>query len=314
MASREACLTVAIPTFNRREALLHNIEQAVADEIDDVADLLVIDDGSTDGTEAAILDSKLCGAASYIRHDSNLGYARTFLEVFGLCTRPYVMISADDDRLIVEGIRAMVGTPGNLAAAITSTVFETHDARVYRGRGKLSSVTPSHLRKALNHAPGIVYATDVAREYVSRVSARLEAGCSMAATYPQVLLGLLIAMDHRITWLPVTTVREGARLPSGITDASGSPYFSARSRVAQLIDFDAFLVDSIACAQTKRGREYARAVLRTHRKNGLSQLVKWVSRDAPDLGEELMRQAPLLPVKRPRATVRAWAKAFMGRW
>jgi hypothetical protein len=306
-------LTVAIPTFNRRDALLGGLDQAFADGLAGVASVLVIDDGSTDGTEAAIRERQFGEAVSYVRHDTNQGYARTYLEVFQRCQSQHLMLSSDDDHLAVDGIRALVETSDYLDTPVTSTVFLTRDGTVYRGRQRFSHVTPGQLRAAMNHAPGIVYETEVARSYLAQVGARVDAGCSMAATYPQVLLGLLIAMDHPIAWVPVTTVREGARLPSGITDREGRSYGSARSRLAQLLDFDGFLTDGIDQAKSNRGRDFARGVLRAHRRHALPRLLSSIGRDTPDLARELTRQASLLPFGRPGFTFRAWVRVLPGR-
>ena len=105
-------LTVAIPTYNRREELLLLI-RAISPQLLPEDELLVVDDGSTDGTSAA------AGAherARVVRHDRNQGLVAAWNTCLALAGRPWVCIIHDDDMLEAGGLetirRACTLAPG----------------------------------------------------------------------------------------------------------------------------------------------------------------------------------------------------------
>ena len=279
-----------------------------------LADIYVLDDGSTDGTEAAIASSGLSNYVIYERSESNQGYSRAFVRAFARVTTPFLMMSTDDDFLVASGIAEFVDHLHSAKhSALMSTVFLLSDGTRYRGRTVTSAIAGSDIRQALNHAPGLAYATNHALTYLPIVEQRLAQGCSMAATYPQVLLGVLIAMNHRADWIPISTVRSGPNLASGIRDSSGLSYSSGKSRISQIIDFDNFLQSTFQNAATRSAARFLWQVLGMHRNAALNNVLRAVSHEAPGLSVSLVTSASLLPIKRPRFTLRAWMSRLRGR-
>ena len=128
----------------------------------------------------------------------------------------------------------------------------------------------------------------------------------MAATYPQVLLGVLMAMNHGADWVPISTVRTGLNLASGIRDSTGLSFNSGKSRVSQIIDFDNFLQSALQGAASRSATHFAWQVLHTHRRAALRNLLRAVSHESSGLAASLVTSASILPLQRPRFTLRAW--------
>ncbi|EMA66962.1 glycosyl transferase family protein [Halorubrum aidingense JCM 13560] len=64
-------VSVIIPTYNRAETLARAVDSALAQTVDDI-EVLVVDDGSTDGTQALIEDGE-DPRVRYLAHDTNRG-------------------------------------------------------------------------------------------------------------------------------------------------------------------------------------------------------------------------------------------------
>jgi glycosyltransferase involved in cell wall biosynthesis len=86
-------LTVAIPTFNRRTSVVALV-QAIQTQLRAGDELLVVDDGSTDGTSEA-LDAN--PAVRLLRHQSNQGIVATWNACLSSAARDWVCIVHDDD-------------------------------------------------------------------------------------------------------------------------------------------------------------------------------------------------------------------------
>ena len=75
--SRRPLVSVVIATYNRRESMLAAIAGVMDQDLDADLELIVVDNASTDGTEAAVLDlMKTCPRELvYVRNSANLGPA-----------------------------------------------------------------------------------------------------------------------------------------------------------------------------------------------------------------------------------------------
>jgi glycosyltransferase involved in cell wall biosynthesis len=110
--------TVVITTKNRCDDLCRAIESVMSQSVD--CEVLVIDDGSTDGT-AEILARRF-PSVQCVRHESSAGYIVRRNEGAALATAP-IIVSIDDDaafssRLTIEQVLGAFANPRVGAAAI----------------------------------------------------------------------------------------------------------------------------------------------------------------------------------------------------
>jgi len=96
-------LTVAIPTYNRRDQLL-SLLRAVVPQLLPEDELLVVDDASSDGTTEAV---EAVERARVVRHERNEGLVRAWNACLASAGRPWVCIVHDDDMLEVGGLEAI---------------------------------------------------------------------------------------------------------------------------------------------------------------------------------------------------------------
>ena len=107
MRKDQPILTIAIPTWNRSSYLRQNLEQ-LRSELDVVGhnyvEVIVSDNCSTDGTEGVVNESILEGfKITYIRNETNLGWARNFLQCIEISSGKYILLLGDDD-VICDGL------------------------------------------------------------------------------------------------------------------------------------------------------------------------------------------------------------------
>ena len=296
-------LTIAIPTFNRRESLLEVVGRARDTGVTTKARLVVFDDGSSDGTLEALEDLTYSGLGGVVRSPVNRGYGHTFVEIIRCTATRYVMVSTDDDFLCPKGVEAVQEDLRRCQPDLLVTAFPRHGRRPRSGSFG-AQVRPNEIRDAFNHAPGIVYRAQAATPYLPIVASRLRDGCSMAAAYPQVLLGLCLAATHLSVWSKAQPVVEGNKLPSGIRRPDGLPYSAPQSRVEQMLDYDGFLEEHQHSLSTPQGARFVRKALENHRRRALLDLLLAFQTRTPNLAMALAWRSLLGLVLAPRRTLK----------
>ena len=110
-----AVLTVLTPTFNRRREL-QNLFESLQDQPGEIFTWLVVDDGSTDGTDAAVAEWALKSdfEIEYVRK-SNGGKHTAINAGVGAATTPFVVIVDSDDWLAAGAVEGMVNAWSEVA-------------------------------------------------------------------------------------------------------------------------------------------------------------------------------------------------------
>jgi hypothetical protein len=170
---------------------------------------------------------------------------------------------ADDEVLQCDGLRDMLTFLGTQAPDFVSprwlrtpSFFKKYARKVYR-TGRL------HYRdvfQAAGHAPGLVFSVEKARGCLGVLRERLERGCTLATTYPQVvILCEMMLAGCNAMQLARTIGMVGNALPSQLVDRSGRSYWSLESRRQQLNDAVDYLQ---AFAQFSDGAELLAGAVR----------------------------------------------------
>lgn len=292
-------LTIGIPTYNRADDVRKTVLDVLSHADSDLVQIVVIDDGGTDGTyESLVQDSEIASRVRVLRNAENLGYAGTFARLFRECTTEYLMLTADDDRVMMENIRELIAHLAHVGPAFVSPQF-MRGARVARGRAATAEVAPKDFLRASAHAPGLVYRVADCLPALDELMTRVAAEKVDALVYPQVhvVMRLLLA-GLRCEWLALPTVMEGEYRPSGIRDASGGAYWSVESRWKQLKSYDALLAEWSADDETGRAQE----MLVAQRDRAFHLIASAVRNENPTLGDALEAGAR----RRYERTVRQW--------
>lgn len=223
-------ISVGIPTYNRRDSVLKVLEALQSASNANEIEAIVVDDGSTDGTSAAILPE----AARCVTHEKNLGYAAAFIRLFEECRTEYLLITADDDCVDTRAFSELRQFLQSEAPDFVSTQWTTRNGALLRGRDRTDAVSLSEFSSAANHAPGLVYRVDACRSALDILKSRLIESSEIARLFPQVvILTCLLAQKADCRWWNRIIVSEGEAHPSGITGAEGRSYRDPYSRLIQ---------------------------------------------------------------------------------
>ena len=93
-----ALLTIGIPTFNRKEIVKNNVLNILSDNFlfDKDINLIVSDNGSTDGTFDALLDIqkqyKFDKKFKIIRNEKNSGFTKNIFKLFEESDTKYLLL------------------------------------------------------------------------------------------------------------------------------------------------------------------------------------------------------------------------------
>ena len=100
-----ADFSICIPTYNR-SGLLRQCLEHLARDADMGFEIIVGDNASTDATEAVVRDlAPRFPTFVYLRHKTNIGFARNMDAVLRRATRKYLYVLSDDDLVFVDGLR-----------------------------------------------------------------------------------------------------------------------------------------------------------------------------------------------------------------
>ena len=258
-ATPGAKLGIGIPAYFRSTDLARLVD-GLRRAAPDLA-VTVIDDGPDPATAAAL--AAHVPPVRLIRHDTNQGYAQSFIELIETCETEYLLISADDDLCDADGLAGTRAALDAGAPDFAATQFHDRGGALKRGRAVAGPVALTEIRDASGHAPGLIYRAAPARAALPFLRARLDAGCYAARLYPQTLLVYVMALNGAACqWLPVAPIREGAANPARLADSDGTAYDSPAARLREQEAFAAvFAAMAEAVPRAARARLDAVATL-----------------------------------------------------
>lgn len=100
-------LSIAIATYNRKELLLRNVNNILTYEGDDI-EVVVTDDASPDGTTEYLRERIRDPRFSVVRHKTNYGGFKTFIDCLFNTSGRYVMYSNDRDFILPKSLPGLL--------------------------------------------------------------------------------------------------------------------------------------------------------------------------------------------------------------
>lgn len=285
-------LTIAIPTYNREQALSKTLSALRNPAITSQVDVLVLDNGSTDGTFDVIREYSLaCPGISACRFEENQGFAESFFRAIENVDSDYVLLLSDEDEVVAENLMGLLSFISERQPDFVSPqmfIEETHykeqllsgrlrvgEGRLYRGRLLSGRVRFEKVRDAASYLSGLVFRTSAANIWLPKVR-ELSTRELTAALYPQVVLSMFIASSGKALWFGEKIVFKRDQLRSEISDEGSRPYYDLSSRLEQFQSWSRVHHECLK-SQTKQNTPWKRFEIRSAMSKHSSQLTEiWV--------------------------------------
>ncbi len=229
-------ITIAIPTFNRK-IVVGKLLMKLNNQVDKYDfKCLVIDDGSSDGTFEYISSLGLNAKFFTIVTRENLGYSRTFLEMLRRAETDWVLVTADDDDIILDNLSYLHPQMERSDVSVIVTNYRSKDGnftRGNRGEGLMQAMDLNHTA----HAPGIAYRPSQLVSAITALESALNRGSEAGFFYPQVVISAHAIACRNAIFSPITIVEEIEELPSQLVNSTGKNYWDSDSRISQYLSF-----------------------------------------------------------------------------
>jgi len=123
-------VTIVMPVFNERARLERAVAAVLAANVSENMELLIVDDGSTDGTRDILRDSDWPDAVRVIYHDRNRGKGAAIRTALAEARGAYTTIMDADLEYEPSDIPALLGPlrAGDAQAVFGTRGFQSHSA------------------------------------------------------------------------------------------------------------------------------------------------------------------------------------------
>jgi len=123
-------VTIVMPVFNERVRLERAVAAVLAADVSDDLELLIVDDGSTDGTTDILRDASWPDAVRVIYHDRNRGKGAAIRTALGEARGSYTTIMDADLEYEPSDIPSLLGPlrAGDAQVVFGTRGFQSHSA------------------------------------------------------------------------------------------------------------------------------------------------------------------------------------------
>jgi glycosyltransferase involved in cell wall biosynthesis len=239
-------LTIAIPTFNRCEAVGEQIKYLLGGDLPKGIEILVIDNASEDGTYELLKNeiNKLSPEQSNIRilrNSKNIGFCGNFFKLFSECNTEYLLINSDEDWIFCENLKKILSFIADKKPAFISPQALI-DGKIYRGIERVEPIYFKEHDAASFYISGLIFNRDQSLEFVPFIQ-QLSYQNLAAKFYPQVMLAACLSLSFKCYWLNIKICEKKFDLSTQIHDQADGYYHEINSRVNQIKGFLNFLED-----------------------------------------------------------------------
>ena len=180
-------LTVGIPTYQRRDTVVATVAHLLtADLPPDLREIVVIDDGSSDGTFEALEALEPHSKLRVLRNETNRKFVGNFGRLFEEANTDYLLVTSDEDDITASHLAELIDLCTRSRPLLVSAQAMI-DGSMFRGRAVERPIEAREWRSATNYISGTTYRVADSRPLL-RPIVDLAADNGAAEVYPQVML------------------------------------------------------------------------------------------------------------------------------
>lgn len=235
-------LTIAIPTFNRRNAVIRNLRHLQQSSLPPGIKILVIDNGSEDGSYESLLEEHNADITKVLMHPVNVGFAKNLISLFAECETEYLLITSDEDFVITKGLLLYLEFLKKTDANFVSPQFFRNE-KLYRGKSKKEKIPVEEFHQSSFYLSGLTYKKSTfLLEALELVDVFINKKNAKALLYPQIILTQLLLLDGKCHYYGAPLCKKVYQLKTSIHDGENKPFSGVASRWNQYLGhIDIFL-------------------------------------------------------------------------
>ena len=274
MENKKLTITLGIPTYNRRSAIVGNLSHLISNQITDLCNILIIDNDSPDGSfdELASLGAQL-EKISLLRNETNIGGCANVIRLFEECKTDYLIICSDEDYVIKENLKLLINLLDEVKPSFISPQLYLPDRGIYRGKKVINKIEPREFQLAAGAISGLVFRVDTCQKLINDNRQEL---LDQKQQWPHVLLLAYLLMDGDIClWWNKPLVKVIHRLCGGFNN-KGDGMISAWEHYKVTLD----ALETYQKKSNYLQNILAKKLIEYHR----SSMIKWLRKGAGKVG------------------------------
>jgi glycosyltransferase involved in cell wall biosynthesis len=274
MENKKRTITLGIPTYNRRSAIVGNLSHLISNQITDLCNILIIDNDSSDGSfdELATLGAQL-EKISLLRNETNIGGCANIISLFEECKTDYLIICSDEDYVIKENLKLLINLLDEVKPSFISPQLYLPGRGIRRGKKIINKVEPREFQLAAGAMSGLVFRVDTCQKLINDNRQEL---LDQRQQWPHVLLLAYLLMDDDIClWWNKPLVKIIHRLGGGFNN-KGDGMISAWEHYKVTLD----ALETYQKKSNYLQNILAKKLIEYHR----SSMIKWLRKGAGKVG------------------------------
>ena len=277
-------ITLCIPTFNRQDSVCSLINNLIHNQLNDYADILVIDDGSSDESFDKMQQFTSEKNIRILKNKTNLGFARNILRLSLESKTEYIAFCTDDEEVVSSGFKDLFKLLDEHSPDFLSTCFICPSNT--REHKRISEIELVDAWKSSAHFPGLVFKKTAIDRVQEDLHFYLDSKNLSAIFFPQVFLVTMIKLaGMKLMRAPVEISQQNPkyRPSSGQIDGQNRHYASLSTVIERHNGFSIFYNDFLLDQSYSASHAALRQLIKNH-KNALYKMVESGIRfDDPEL-------------------------------
>jgi len=277
-------LSIGIPTYNRVAVVMHHVQKLIEESVPDIAQVLVIDNASTDGTFETLRE--LCDGTSVrvLRNDSNLGYKGNFLRLFEECQTEYLLVTSDEDHVVSANLGMLITFLETHRPLFVSPQFHHQEPtgsriKLARGRKETRPIYPNEFMDSSFNGSGLTYNVEKSSKALVDIMYHIE---REGQCYPQTLLAAELMLRGACFWWSMSLALKVHHLPTTNVDPILGAHNHVPWRWLQHRLFVDFFSDRINKSDSPAAKEIAAQMLQAEQERLFKVLRDAIGRECPD--------------------------------
>lgn len=233
-------ITLCIPTFNRQDTVCSLLNNLIQNQLNDFADILVIDDGSSDESFSNMQQFVSEKNIRILKNKTNLGFAGNILRLSLECQTEYIAFCTDDEVVVGSGFKDLFKILEEYSPDFLSTCFIT--SLNTREHQRISEIELVDVWKSSKHFPGLVFKKTAIDKVQEDLHFYLDSKNLSAIFFPQVFLATMIKLSGmKLMRAPVEISQYSEYRPdSGQIDDQNRHYASLSTVIERHNGFSTF--------------------------------------------------------------------------